>query len=460
MDSNSVNSGRPLRSASFALLVALTAVACLFLSALFQSDPSAQTDVKIGVQAKGTMKSPLQLARFRGDGPVGSLPSQGRAIARKDFELSGVFVVGDVEPLEGKPVADPSMTGTVRVEGKIEQGASASFFQFRGQAIDVGTGEVALDRTYPFTESSLRETMHRFVDDVLEALTGERGIAETRIAYVQQNGRVKEIWMMDYDGENARQVTHDRSLALSPTWAPWGTEIAFTTFKRGNPDLYLFDLTRGASYPFSTRPGLNTAPCYSPDGKSIALTLSRDGNSEIYVVSRDAQTAKRLTRNTVIDTSPSFSPSGREVAFTSNRTGSPQVFVMDAEGLNQRLLTIEGSYNDSPQWSPKGDKITYAARHDGIFDVIVMDATGSNPIQITSNAGHNENPHWSADGRKIVFSSSREGKRQIFMMNADGSDVVRLTQDGENFNPSWGPRPKSRLTVRGESTGGKSGGPG
>jgi len=440
-------------------LYAATTLLALLSSAIFHSAPSrAQTEVKLDTKASGTMKTPLMLARFRADGPVGSLPSQGRAIARKDFELSGVFNVGDVEPLEGKPVADPTLTGTVRVEGKVEQGQSASFFQFRGQAIDVGTGEIALDRTYPFTDASLRETMHRFVDDVLEALTGERGVAETKIAYVQQNGREKEIWMMDYDGENPRQVTHDRSLSLSPTWAPWGTEIAFTTFKRGNPDLYLFDLTRGASYPFSTRPGLNTAPCYSPDGKWIALTLSRDGNSEVYLVSRDAQSAKRLTRNTVIDTSPSFSPTGREIVFTSNRTGSPQVFVMDAEGLNQRLLTIEGSYNDSPQWSPKGDKITYAARHDGIFDVIVMDANGNNPIQITSNAGHNENPHWSADGRKIVFSSSREGKRQIFLMNADGSDVVRLTQGSESFNPSWGPRPKSRLTVRGEASGGK--GPG
>ena len=335
-------------------------------------------------------------------------------------------------PVPFEPAADPSLAGTVRVEGTVESGAAASVFQFRGRAIDAGTGEVALERTYPFTDATLRETMHRFVDDVLEALTGERGIAETKIAYVRQDGRVKEIWMMDYDGENRRQVTHDRSLALSPTWAPWGSEVAFT-----------------ASYPFSTRPGLNTAPNYSPDGKWIACTLSRDGNAEIYLISRDAQTARRLTRNAIIDTSPSFSPTGREIVFTSNRTGSPQVFVMDLEGLNQRLVTIEGSYNDSPQWSPKGDKICYAARHDGIFDVIVMDANGQNPIQITSNAGHNENPHWSSDGRKIVFSSSREGKRQIFMMNSDGSDVVRLTGDGECFNPSWGPRPKSRLAVRG-----------
>jgi TolB protein len=422
----------------------------LFLGAVLTSGLSrAQTDVRTSIKATSTMKAPLLLARFRSDGPVGQLPSKGRAIARKDFELSGVFAVADVEPLQGKPEPDPSLAGTVRVEGRVEPGAGPTFFQFRGQAIDAGTGEVALERTYPFAESTLRETMHKFVDDVLEALTGERGIAETKIAYVRQDGRVKEVWMMDYDGENRRQVTHDRSLALSPSWAPWGTELAFTTFKRGNPDLYLFDMGRGASYPFSTRPGLNTAPNYSPDGKWIACTLSRDGNSEIYLISRDAQTAKRLTRNTVIDTSPSFSPTGNEIIFTSNRTGSPQIFVMNTEGLNQRLLTIEGSYNDSPQWSPKGDKVCYAARHDGIFDVIVMDANGGNPTQVTSNAGHNENPHWSADGRKIVFSSTREGKRQIFMMNADGSDVVRLTGEGDCFNPSWGPRPKNRLAVRG-----------
>jgi len=427
-------------------ILALTAAALLVAGSIVAPRAAeAQTEVKIGIKATGSMKSPLLLAQFRGEAPF---PQQTRAVARHDFELSGVFQVADVEPLEGKPTPDPSLVGTVRVEGEVSPGPGGTYL-FHGRAIDAGTAETALDRTYPFTQMLLRQTMHRFVDDVLEALTGERGIAETKMAYVRQDGRVKEIWIMDYDGENRRQVTHDHSLALSPVWGPWGTELAFTTFRRGNPDLYLYDLTRNASYPFSTRPGLNTAPAYSPDGKWIACTLSRDGNAEIYLISRDAQTARRLTRNSVIDTSPSFSPTGREIAFTSNRTGSPQVFVMDVEGLNQRLLTTEGSYNDSPQWSPKGDKVCYAARHDGIFDVIVMEANGSNPIQITQNAGHNENPHWSPDGRKIVFSSTRQGKRQIYMMNADGSDVVRLTNEADCFNPSWGPRPKSKLSVRG-----------
>jgi TolB protein len=423
---------RLLRAVALPLLIGAAGLAVL----LAGGRGGAQTDVRIGVKALGTVKSPLLLAEFR----TGGVARDARGVARRDFDLSGVFSVADVEPLTKKLEPDPGLTGAVRVEGLLESVDGG--YRFTGEVFDLGTAESVFRRTYPFAGNDSRATMHRFVDDVLQALTGERGICETKIAFVRQTGRVKEIWVSDYDGFNARQLTHDRSLALSPTWAPWGSEIAFTTFKRGNPDIYLFDLKRGASYPFSTRPGPNIAPCYSPDGKWVACALYRDGNSEIYLVSRDAQTLRRMTRNQRIDSSPSFSPSGRDIVFSSDRSGSPQIYVMDAEGANQRLLTLEGKYNDSPRWSPKGDKITYAARHDGIFDIVVMDATGQNPVQVTSGSGHNENPQWSADGRKIFFSSTRTGKRQIYMMNVDGSDVVALTNGEESFNPAAGPHPR------------------
>ena len=432
MGSNTSNSAR------------LTAGLLAILALLVAMPGRTQTDVRIGIKASGTVKSPLLLARFRAMGSAASSAAeQARAVLRRDFDYSGVFAVMDVEPLEGKLTPDPSQSGSTRVEGRVE--SKGTSFEFTGEAFDLGTGESVFRKSYTFSRDDTRAVMHRFNDDLLEALTGERGIAETKIAFVRVTGRFKEVWVADYDGENAYQLTHDRSIALSPAWAPWGTEVAYTTFRRGNPDLYLFDLKRGASYPFSTRPGLNTAPAYTPDGKWIACTISRDGNAEIYLVSRDAQSARRLTRNERIDSSPSLSPTGRMMVFTSDRTGSPQIYVMDVEGSNQRLLTLEGKYNDSAQWSPKGDKITYAARHDGVFDVVVMDANGQNPVQITYGAGHNENPRWSADGRKILFSSTRNGKRQIFMMNTDGSDVVALTQGDESFNPAPGPRPRKRV---------------
>lgn len=424
--------------------------ACLVLALalLWPATAETQTDVRIGIKASGTVKTPLLLAKFRAGSGAAGVADGARAVLKRDLELCGVFAVADTDPLKDKLVADPSLQGSVRVEGLVES-AGGGKFQFTGEVFDLGTAESVFRRTYPFAAEEARPVMHRFNDDLLESLTGERGIAETKLAFVRTEGNVKEVWVSDYDGQNARQLTHDHSIALSPAWAPWGTELAFTTFKRGNPDLYLFDLVKGASYPFSTRPGLNTAPCYSPDGKWVACTISRDGNAEIYVVSRDAQTARRLTRNERIDSSPSFSPTGREIAFTSDRSGSPQIYVMDAEGSNQRLLTLEGKYNDSPQWSPKADKIVYASRHDAIFDVILMDANGQNPVQITFDAGHNENPHWSADARKIYFSSTRSGRRQIYLMNTDGSDVVPLTDGADSFNPAPGPRPRTSVRTAG-----------
>jgi len=418
----------------------LAAVAAVLAALFLPMTARTQTDVRTGIKASGTVKSPLLLASFRSGGGASGAAQDAHDVVRHDFDLSGVFAVADVEPLTKKLEPDPGAQGAVRVEGLVE--ASGDGFQLTAEVWDLSTAESAFKRSYPFHRADARAVMHRFVDDVLEALTGERGICETKVAFVRSTGRVKEVWVMDYDGMNPYQLTHDRSLALSPTWAPWGTELVFTTYKRGNPDLYLFDLKRGASYPFSTRPGPNIAPIYSPDGKWIACSLYRDGNAEIYLISRDAQTARRLTRNPRIDSSPSFSPNGGQIVFSSDRSGSPQIYVMDAEGLNQRMLTQEGKYNDSPRWSPKGDRITYAARHDGIFDIVVMDANGQRPFQITSGAGHNENPQWSADGRKIYFSSTRSGRRQVYMMNPDGSDVVQLTRGDECFNPATGPRPR------------------
>src|SRR5262245_42263256 len=179
-----------------------------------------QTEVKTGIKASGTLKSPMLLAAFRAGPSAEAVAQEAHDVARRDFDLCGVFQVTDVTPLQGKLNADPSQSGSVRVEGLVE--VKGSGFQFVGEVLDLGTAESVFKRSYPFARADVRATMHRFNDDVLEALTGERGIAETRIAFVRHSGKYKEIWVADYDGQNARQLTHDRSIALSPAWAPWG----------------------------------------------------------------------------------------------------------------------------------------------------------------------------------------------------------------------------------------------
>jgi TolB protein len=293
-----------------------------------------------------------------------------------------------------------------------------------------------------------RRLAHRIADEVVHQFTGERGIAETKIAYVSQLGPSKEIVMMDYDGFNQSQLTHLRSTSLSPNWSPTDWSVAFTSYFRGYP--YLFRM-----FPFNPRrrghepdlvsawPGINTAPAWSPDGRWIALTLSKDGNPEVYTVRVGTSEFRRLTSNRGIDTDPSWSPTGREIAFASDRSGTPQIWVMDAEGTNPRRLTFGGSYDTQPRWSPRGDTIVFTRRTAGGFDLWAINPDGSNPRPLTQGQGSNESASWAPSGRHLVFSSTRGGRAQLYTMLADGSEQQVLTRDrGEASSPSWSPRPQ------------------
>jgi TolB protein len=291
-----------------------------------------------------------------------------------------------------------------------------------------------------------RRLAHRISDEVVHQFTGERGIAETKIAYVSRAGQNKELVMIDYDGFNQIPLTSLQSISLSPVWSPMDSSLAFTSFYKGYP--YLFRL-----YPFNPRrrepevlsawPGINTAPAWAPDGRTVAVTLSKDGNPEIYVLRIGTSDFRRLTNHRGIDTDPTWSPTGREIAFTSDRSGTPQIWVMDAEGASLRRLTFGNQFDTQPRWSPRGDAIVFTRRTGGGFDLWAIAPDGSNPRALTRGEGSNEAASWAPNGRHIVFSSTRNGRSQLHTMLIDGSEQQPLTRDrGEASSPTWSPRPQ------------------
>jgi TolB protein len=361
-----------------------------------------------------------------------------------DLQRSGFFEVirvpvTDVEPLLRELKNKVGSAEEVLVEGNTS--LEGGKIVFEGKLHEVASLKAIMSKRYRFSERALRRAAHRFADEIVHQLTGERGIASTSIAFVSAESGRKEVYVMDYDGHGKKQITMERSLCLSPDWSPDGLRIAYTSYSGGNPNLHVVGRYGGKPQVLSAYRGLNSSPAWSPSGRKMALTLTKDGNAEIYVMNADGSGLKRLTRHPAIDSSPSWAPNGRQLAFTSDRGGSPQVYVMESDGSNVRRLTFKGSYNDSPAWSPIGDRITYASRIGNSFQIFVMDIAGMTPVQLTDSRGNNENPGWSPDGRQIVFSSSRGGKRDIYVMNADGTNVSRLTSAGDNFNPSWSPRP-------------------
>lgn len=286
----------------------------------------------------------------------------------------------------------------------------------------------------------LRRFAHAFADEIMLVVTGEKGAFSTHIAYVSSQTGNKEIVIMDWDGHNQIQLTRNGSINLNPDFSPDGREILFSSYKRGNPDLYKRALYNTVEVPISSRKGLNITGAWSPDGSRIALALSKDGNSEIYTITKDGNRPTRLTNNPAIEISPSWSPDGSQLAFVSDRLGKPQVFLMAADGGNVRRLTTSGSYNVNPRWSPKGDKIAYARMQGGGFQIFTINSDGTGDTQLTTT-GSSENPAWSPDGRLLAFSSKRGGVEAIYVMRADGSNQTRVSRSkGHSTQPAWSTR--------------------
>lgn len=282
----------------------------------------------------------------------------------------------------------------------------------------------------------LRQMVHRYTNLVYEMLLGERGPFESRILFVQDKGRTKNLVVMDYDGFNVQKVTQDGRVHIFPAFLDSNTIIC-TSFLRGKPDLYLVPIATGSPSIFVYSRFIDTSPSVSTVVDKVAFASSRKGNLDVYVCDSRGNNSRRLTYNSGIDTSPCWSPNGYHIAFTSDRSGSPQIYVMDADGANTKRVTFEGSYQDSPAWSPRGDKIAYSSLRNYKFDVWIVNPDGTQAQQVTQGLGNNEYPTWSPDGSHIAFVSTRGGKSDIYYIKPDGTGLRQITHSGNAKMPDW-----------------------
>ncbi len=296
------------------------------------------------------------------------------------------------------------------------------------------------------TEENARVIAHRFANEIIFRLGGGvNGITESKIYFVSTRGGHKEIWAMDYDGANQRQLTHVGGIALSPRPSPDNTRVAFSAMGRGGWQIQMYSLDLGRVVAFPAFGGTNLSPAWSADGTKLAFSSSLPGDPEIYLIDSDGGrgSLRRLTAYHGPDVSPTWNPkTGSQIAWVSGRTGLPQIWMMQSDGANPQRLTDQG-YAVSPSWSPNGQFLAFAwIRHygpgaPGAQDIYVMDIATKQFVQLTHDAGRNDFPSWSPDGRHLVFQSNRNGVDQIWTMLADGSGQHPLTNAGQNTQPSW-----------------------
>ncbi len=373
-----------------------------------------------------------------------------------DLKVAGWFKVLDPRSFladlkkEGLSI-DPPKWKNVGAFGVVKYQAVATGskirVEFRLYETDKGKTPV-LSKTYQGSQSDVRAFAHSWANEVVKYFTGEDGFFGSKIAFVTKpRGGGKRILAMDFDGHGEYALTRNKYINILPAWSPSGGQVAFTSYMRDNPDLYIVGAGGGRPKRISRHRGMNTGASWSPDGSKIALTLSKDGNPEIYIISASTgQIIKRLTRNRAIETSPAFSPDGKEIAFVSDREGTPQIFVMNADGSNQRRVSMNGNYNTTPTWSPQKDRriIAYTTRDGGLFDIVTLDLASGKYTRITQGEGNNEEPAFSPNGRAIAFASVRKGGSGVYIANADGTGNAVRVWSGVATSVDWGPMPKSR----------------
>ncbi len=298
--------------------------------------------------------------------------------------------------------------------------------------VDVAKGLVFFDHSYYSDMKSFDWIGNIIVDELIGYVTGNYGPFESRIVFSKGKGKIRDIYVCDFNGEHVRRLTNWHTMNILPKWINNHT-ITFLSYRYGKPYVFIMDIYKGTVSRLFDKSSLSISAVKYDDDK-FAIPFEKNGAVDIYVINRKGKILRNLTNSFEIDVSPCFTSDYSKMIYVSNATGSPQIYIKDLTGFGTvKRLTYNGNYNSSPAISPDNKKIAYISIEHGMDYLRVMNIDGSDDKAIM--AGFNiDSPSWAYDSRFVAVTAEIDGKKGIYIVNTLNNHYSVATSDDNMYN--------------------------
>ena len=321
---------------------------------------------------------------------------------------------------------------------------------------NINLQKTLLKKKYKGAVGQTNQIVDKLSNDIVKSLSGKKGIFETKILSVRSlGGSKKELFIMDWNGQNKKRLTYHRSIVLSPFWSNKGDKAVYSAFvynkkfKKRAPALFLYDLKAGKIKLLSAKYDMILGFDFFPSGKNILVsTSSGKGLLDIFKFNLSSLKMTSLTqgRGGAIHVEARIHPRTKRIAFSSDQRGKTMIYTMDRKGKNLKQITFVGHYNSNPDWHPEKNKLVFSGLSKGRMDLFQVSSDGTSLKRLTSLKKRSgrwancEAPSFSPDGRFIVFSSDVSGTYQLYVLNTEDLSIERITFDRYNYkSPRWSP---------------------